>query len=221
MTFSRRVAPAVLAVGLGSALLLAGCGSSSAASATSSSTATSSVANSASDSGPSATSGPVAPTAGGPWLLDPTGAQNRIKTAGLSVLTAEGTEDHYHAHLDVFQDGTAVSVPAGIGFTVDSSGQATGISALHTHDTSGVLHVEAPVKGDTFTLGQALTEWGVTDGPTSNTIAGQTGWHVAVDGKDAGTNPAAVVLAAHQEIALYHGTAPANLPTTFSFPAGE
>ena len=99
-----------------------------------------------------------------PGEPDTKGGAERIKEAGLPVLNMEGAAEHFHAHLDVFVDGKPVAVPADIGFSFSSTGQPNGISALHTHDESGIVHFEAPVAGDTYTLGQLLTEWGVLDG---------------------------------------------------------
>jgi hypothetical protein len=77
-----------------------------------------------------------------------------------------------HAHLDVFVNGTAVTVAAAIGIKINdpavhrfvTNGQQTygGISPLcaqpcispsHTHDVTGILHTESPTDVD-HTLGQ-------------------------------------------------------------------
>ena len=60
---------------------------------------------------------------------------------------------HVHAHLAIFVDGQAVTVPANIGIREDC------IVWLHTHDTSGILHVEAP-EPRTYTLGAFFQIWG-------------------------------------------------------------
>ena len=57
------------------------------------------------------------------------------------------------------RDGAKVTVPAGIGFEV-SNGKVTGLTVLHTHDTSGVIHIESAANKP-YTLGQVFTEWGV------------------------------------------------------------
>jgi hypothetical protein len=106
---------------------------------------------------PSTSSAAAAAPATG-WELDTKGGAERIKAAGLPVLSMEGSAEHFHAHLDVFVDGKPVVVPAYIGFSFAVTGQPNGISALHTHDESGIIHIEAPVAGDTYTLGQLLTE---------------------------------------------------------------
>lgn len=151
------------------------------------------------------------------------GGGDRIKAAGLEVLHAEGAAEHFHAHLDVFVDGKPVAVPADIGFSFTATGQPNGISALHSHDESGIIHIEAPTPGATYTLGQFLTEWGVLDGtdPTPGTAhSTQDGWSVAVNGVRHDGKITDVVLKAHDEVVLYQGTAPVPLPATFTFPAG-
>lgn len=157
------------------------------------------------------------------FALDIAGAPGRIAQAGLSVLTAEGNVDHYHAHLDVLKDGKPIAVPANIGITAGPDNKANGISALHTHDTTGVIHIESPTAGQVFTLGQLLTEWGVLGGSGApGTGAGSLdGWTLYVNGKkhDAGIRD--LPLKGHDEIVLSYGAAPATIPATYDFPAGE
>ena len=59
---------------------------------------------------------------------------------------------HEHAHLTILIRGQIKTVPAFVGIT------ATQICWLHTHDTSGIIHVEA---GDsrTFTLSDFFVVW--------------------------------------------------------------
>ncbi len=174
-------------------------------------------------SAPAATSTAVATSTPGGWELNPKGAGDRIKAAGLQVLTAEGAAEHFHAHLDVFTDSKPVTVPADIGFSFNTAGQPNGISALHSHDETGVIHIEAPTAGATYTLGQFLTEWGVLDGTdkTPGTPhSSADGWNVAVNGTKQDGKITDVVLKAHDEIVLFYGTAPSPLPASFTFTGG-
>jgi hypothetical protein len=77
-------------------------------------------------------------------------------TAGVPVDPVEWLSHHVHTYLGVFVDGEAEVVPAGIG--IDNDGHR--IAALHTHDCSGTVHVEAeePIE---LTLGQFADMWGV------------------------------------------------------------
>ncbi|MDR7253370.1 hypothetical protein J2X46_002355 [Nocardioides sp. BE266] len=68
-----------------------------------------------------------------------------------------GTAEHYHPHLRIIIDGSDVPVAPNIG--VDP---ATGaMSALHTHEGDGTIHIEADTQGEVFTLGQLFLQWGV------------------------------------------------------------
>ena len=68
-----------------------------------------------------------------------------------------GTAEHYHPSLEIIIGGKPVQVPANVG--VDPYTGA--MSAVHTHETDGTIHIEADTVGDEFTLGQLFTEWGV------------------------------------------------------------
>jgi hypothetical protein len=137
------------------------------------------------------------------------------------MLGAEGTVEHIHAHLDVIVNGQPVVVPADLG--IDQSTRQ--LSPLHTHDTTGVLHIESPVKAN-FSLGQLFTEWQVS--LSANQIGGLNVGdgkvlQAYVNGKPSTGNPAGIVLNAHDEIAIVYGTPAqqANPPSSYTFPAGE
>ncbi len=65
--------------------------------------------------------------------------------------------EHYHPKLRVVVNGEEVAVPPNIG--VDPTTGA--MSALHTHEGDGTIHIEADSPGQVFTLGQFFTQWGV------------------------------------------------------------
>ena len=90
-----------------------------------------------------------------PWPANGSRLAQRLATLGLPALGVEGTALHIHEHLDVFVDGERVVVPAGVG--IDPASRF--ISPLHTHDTSGVIHVESPTVRP-FTLGEFFGVWG-------------------------------------------------------------
>ncbi|MER7580570.1 hypothetical protein [Kitasatospora sp. NPDC097691] len=156
-----------------------------------------------------------------PWDA-PSDVAAAVAAAGLPLLGTEGSVLHIHTHLDVLADGKPVEVPALIG--VDESTQQ--ISPLHTHDATGIIHVESPVHAD-FSLGQFLTEWQVSASAdhlgglkTDATHALKT----YVNGKQAEGDPAAILLHDHDEIALVYGTAAENaavqVPSGYTWPSG-
>ena len=151
-----------------------------------------------------------------PWPAPPLRqVTGLIKAAGLPVLAMEATDVHYHAHLDVIVDGKPVTVPANLGIAGPGA-----ISSLHTHTPDGIIHIESPAAAE-FTLGQLFTEWNVR---LSSTCVGglcADATHPLrfyVNGTPYATDPAQLVLKAHQEIAIVYGnTAP---PSTYDFPKG-
>jgi len=169
-----------------------------------------------------------------PGWTRPADQAAQVHRAGLDLLAAENLTLHYHAHLDIVLDGRAVPVPSGLGISVtDAAGNIPGshtpgrpgIAALHTHDTSGVLHVESPTNPQ-FTLGQLFTEWDVGLGPGQiGSYRDQPGTRVQVylNGRPFTANPTRLVLQPHQEIAVVISTTAATLapaPSSYAFPAG-
>lgn len=125
---------------------------------------------------------------------------NNMQQAGLPPLAAEGTKMHIHQHLDITINGQDKTVPAEIGEGTSF------ISPLHTHDSSGVLHVESPEVKD-FKLGQFFTEWGIK--LDQNCIGSYCSDEknklvVAVNGQ-AITDPANYVLKDHDQIHIWYG----------------
>ncbi|MGW2818396.1 hypothetical protein [Streptomyces sp. NPDC001415] len=154
-----------------------------------------------------------------PWPA-PADASAAVASAGLEMLSSEGMVQHTHTHLDVLVDGKPVTVPASIGID-EPRGR---ISPVHTHDTSGVIHVESPRRAD-FTLGQFMAEWQVP--LAADRIGGLHsggGRHLTtyLNGRKVAGNPSAIVLRAHDEIALVFtrdaDTRP--VPKSYDWPQG-
>ena len=91
---------------------------------------------------------------------------------------------------------------------------------LHTHDRSGVIHIESPTTRD-YTLGQFFGVWGVRLSKTCiGGLCSSTPIHVWVNGIRFLGDPTGLVLASHQEIVVAYGTLPANAPSHYRFPSG-
>jgi hypothetical protein len=92
--------------------------------------------------------------------------KQRLSAIGLPALPEEAGRLHSDQQLYVYVHGEQVQVPAGIGIgsefdnAAGSAGPQDFISILHTHDTSGLLHQEAPDQRG-YTLGQFFDVWGV------------------------------------------------------------
>jgi hypothetical protein len=146
------------------------------------------------------------------------------RAAGLKPLKFESLEYHVHVHLDLFEDGRPVIVPAGIGINIDDpavkrfdgpGGVGYGgiqepcedpcISPLHTHDPDGVIHTESPTPTPN-TLGQFLIEWDVKLPDDAK---------VYVDGQAYTGDVAEIELTDMLEIAIVMGDPPSAIPSEF------
>jgi hypothetical protein len=160
---------------------------------------------------------PGAQTGPAPWLPEIDNLLARLKAIDLPALYEEGNALHIHQHLDILVNGKPVTVPAGIGINQ----AARFISPLHTHDVSGVIHVESDVMRD-FTLGQFFDVWGVRfskDCVGGYCAKGADTVRVFVDGKAVSDDPRNLVLREHQEIAVVYGpsSAQVNVPSSYRF----
>ena len=124
---------------------------------------------------------------------------------------------HVHAALFVYVDGKQITVPANIG--IDPQGRF--IAALHTHDTSGVVHMEA-TKPYPFTLGEFINIWGVAFSD-NNLGAYKAGngkvLQLWVNGKQV-SDPVNYKMKSHDVMILGYGK-PGSFPTKKSYNFGE
>ena len=120
---------------------------------------------------------------------------------------------HIHAHLTMYINGQALPLPSQIGIAKDQSC----LYWLHTHDTSGVIHMEAPTN-HSFVLGNFLDEWS-----TEFAALGyppqldQTGWQAYVNGKPYNGDFHKIPLQAHTLITLMYNSPNAVPDTTYNW----
>lgn len=183
----RRTVPRVSLMLIAAVVLVAGCGES-----TSTSTAGHLTLN----------------TGAAPWP-EPDRVPQRVAAAGLPHGETESLAVHYHAHLDIIVNGKSEPVAASIGREDQSF-----FSPLHTHATSGLIHIEA-AKDQRFTLGMLFMEWGVR--LTLNCVGGYcrpgTPISTYVDGHRAREPLPDIVLTKGREIALVIGSPPSSIPS--------
>lgn len=76
-----------------------------------------------------------------------------LRASDPSVVSSHGL--HWHADLSLVAHGEPVSIPAGIGLGASEM-------EMHTHDTSGEIHMEfgGVVHHQDLTLGHLFDEWG-------------------------------------------------------------
>ena len=122
----------------------------------------------------------------------------------------EHLETHYHAHLTLLANGRHVKVPALIG--IDLQHQC--LYWLHTHDATGVMHIESP-DTRTYNLGEFFDVWGQPLSPTqAASLHGNL--KVFVDKRRFSGNPRNVVLKPHELITIEEGRTVTPPPYTFA-----
>ena len=145
-------------------------------------------------------SGPGLQTSKPPWAPEYRHLAQRLQEIGIPP---GGTETfHIHALLHIYVNGLLSPLPKNIG--IDS---AKGLeSSLHTHDSTGIIHMEAPHPFH-YTLGDFFSVWGVKLGPAQ--VGGLTGYggdhlHFYLNGKPL-SNPAALVLKKGDSVVIGYG----------------
>lgn len=122
---------------------------------------------------------------------------------GIDCQSMEGAVEHIHSHLQLFNRGRAVKVPAEVG--IPQGGAC--LYWVHTHTADGVIHIESPV-ARTFTLGQFFDIWG--EDLSRAQAAGLRAPHgktlrVTVNGKAWTGDPNKIPLRDREEIVIQSG----------------
>jgi hypothetical protein len=178
----------------------------------------------------------------GTWLLERGRSPAAAGTEGVGLLapttgeaaggvvdgiSSGGTEQvafHIHAHLGVYVNGDQRAIPYGIGVLPPLQLQQTaegpfvtggaGFYWLHTHDITGVIHIESPVQRQ-YTLGEFFDLWGQP--LTAFRVGPERGPVTAlVDGTQVGGDPRDIPLSAHAVIQLDVGAVHPFQPYTFA-----
>ena len=139
---------------------------------------------------------------------------------GIACGAMEYSTLHIHSHLAIFNNGKQMQVPQFVGFAPSLAGGC--LYWIHTHDPSGIIHIEAPdvnpPQGGPYTLGMFFDIWGQP--LSSDNVAGLTGPVTAfVNGMKYDGDPKTIPLAAHQQIVLEVGT-PVVPPPNYALPEG-
>lgn len=148
--------------------------------------------------------------------------KNDISTTGSSQLAPpvgnvqcnvnEQLAFHIHAHLSIYINGQNVPLPAQIGIT------NTCFYWLHTHDSSGIIHMESPIQA-TFTLGTFFQLWReqFSQLQYQNQLSSTEGWKVYIDGKPYNGDFNKLPLKAHELITLAYNTPNVKPDTVFNW----
>jgi hypothetical protein len=133
---------------------------------------------------------------------------------GIACQSSEQLAYHIHAHLTMYINGQPFALPSQIGIASDQSCYYW----LHTHDTSGVIHIESPTQ-KTYTLGEFFQEWSTRfpqiQYPTE--LDSAAGWQVYVDGKPYTGDFHNITLEAHKLITLAYNSPGIKPDTTYAW----
>ncbi|MDI6820874.1 MAG: hypothetical protein QMD65_01715 [Patescibacteria group bacterium] len=83
-------------------------------------------------------------------------AKKRMAEVGIECINVDDSElkQHFHPKFSINVDGKNEPIPADIGVFQDCSAE------IHTHDSTGELHIETTNPDKKFTLGQFFAIWG-------------------------------------------------------------
>jgi hypothetical protein len=155
-----------------------------------------------------------------PWPV-PVDTARRAADAGLALDTMEGATLHFHVHLDIFVGTERVEVAPDLGIDKKSGLLAD----LHTHDNSGVLHVESHDPNARFVLGQLFAMWNVRFDETHLGGLSPDARHTLrtyVNGRWIKGDPAGIELRAHDQISVMFQDERQRItpPASYDFPMG-
>ncbi|HEY2988842.1 MAG TPA: hypothetical protein VGL11_14010 [Candidatus Binatia bacterium] len=137
------------------------------------------------------------------------GAADSQPVAGIPCERQEYSTFHIHVHLDIFVDGKPYPVPESVGIVGRSC-----LYWIHTHDSSGIIHVEAPQQRY-FTLDQFFAIWKAT-ADTAPAVKQKPKVFVNVKPVNGGLEK--VEMTDLAEIAVVYGKEPPKIPQTFEWP---
>jgi hypothetical protein len=134
----------------------------------------------------------------------PSGGQGQA-VDGISCDRNEQLAFHQHAHLFILMDGIAQPVSASVGIPGGALLPKC-IYWMHTHDRTGLIHMEAPRKQD-FTLGQFFDIWGwpLDSSQVAKLKVPSGGLAVFVDGQLFNGDPRTIPVKAHTEVVIEVG----------------
>jgi len=152
-----------------------------------------------------------------PWPNNTEQLPARLAELNLPELSDTAGALHHHIQLYVYVDGQPVVVPANIGL----SNQAA--SPLHTHDDTGLVHVESADPNFAPVLGQFMDVWGVyftNDCLGDQCDQGNRQVRVFENGQEYTGDPTLMPLSDLTAVVITYGT-PAELPDPMpsSFPS--
>jgi len=159
-------------------------------------------------------------TGDAPWNSGQEGLKERIQAIGLPFGHQETLAFHHHDLVQVYVDGKKVAIPAYVGINYPAPQSQVFFAVLHTHDASGIVHIESPV-ARAFTLGNFFDVWGVAFSSTNiggYENSGNKQIRVFLNGKPYTGDPRNLPLTQHEDVVVTYGTKaqlPDPIPVTY------
>ena len=153
------------------------------------------------------------PLAQAQQIVDP----NYQPVDGVYCSANEQSIYHIHAYLKIYIDGTNVPLSQGIGVAPGQSPSC--LYWMHTHDTTGVIHIESPTTRiytakQFFDIWQSFSSSSITY-PTQ--LSSSTGWVIYVNGKQVNTDFNHLQLHAHDLITIAYNSPGIKPDTTYAW----
>lgn len=151
-------------------------------------------------------------------IVDP----NYQPVDGVYCDSLEQLSYHIHAHLSIYINGANVPLVANTGIApigVTSASSVTCYYWLHTHDATGVIHIESPTTR-LYTLNQFLDIWEKFSSSSSalpTQLLSSTGWVIYVNGKQVNTDFNHLQLHAHDLITIGYNSPGIKPDTTYAW----
>lgn len=129
---------------------------------------------------------------------------------------------HVHAHISIYINGQNVPLVANTGIApegVTSQSSVTCFYWLHTHDASGVIHIESPTT-KLYTLSDFFDIWQQkfsSSGSFPTQLASSAGWVIYVNGKQVNTDFNHLLLHAHDLITIGYNSPGIKPDTTYAW----
>jgi hypothetical protein len=133
---------------------------------------------------------------------------------GIPCQSSDQTGMHIHAHVTIYINGKRVPIPADIGIAPDGSCGYW----IHTHDASGIIHIEAPADS-AFVLGNFLDIWSgqFRQRGYPSQLADPAGWQMYLGGKHVTGAMGSIPLQRHALITLTYNSPQAPPDTSYDW----
>jgi len=140
--------------------------------------------------------------------------------ANIKCETGEQLATHYHAHVTLIYRGQPAMVPAQVGI------QSGCFYWMHTHTTTGIIHIEAPKDSAsrTFTLGDFFSVWGQplnSKQVATFKVGPEDELKMWVDGKPYTGDPRSIPMKSHTQVVVEIGPPFTDPPPTYDWNSSE